>query len=483
MLIGKSDNFYAHRYCRHNLVTGSNFLYSVHWPNGENVRFFFEAGAKQGEDDIGFFNGFFPFNAGKISFGIITHNHFDHVGLLPVIVRQGFKGPIFTSYPTASLMDISLYDSATIVDKDLGRTLANIDEVEKTLGQVVGCAFRRRIKPHKNITVTFFSNGHIVGAVLTLIVITCPGEEPITILHTGDYKDKNIFFNVTLPPKAVRDLEISNIVCESTYGDVDSTNPMFEKCLAKNTAKALKEGKTVLYPTFAQGRHQEVLYDIKVWKESGVIPENTLVVVDGKSSQEYNARYMYSPVGIKSDMRDFIPKGTTFIPRSRDRAIYRKKIIEDSRPKIILAPGGMGSYGPVTSYISEFIPRNDVLIHALGYCAPDSTMYKLLNTKSGEKIAYNGKHLTKHCSVMKTAEKSSHSPRNVLLRLIQYFPKTKSISINHGELEKQESFKEYLLEHLSIPEDQITIADSQTGIRIESSGITRTFNTFFESIL
>ena len=483
MQIGKTTGFYVHRYCRHNLVTGSNYLYSAHWPNGENVRFFVEAGAKQGEDNIGFYNGFFPFNTKKISFGIITHNHFDHVGLLPVIVRQGFTGPIFTSYSTANLMDISLYDSTNIEDKDLRQTIATIDEVERTLNQVVGCTYKKRIKPHKNITITFFSNGHLVGAVLTLIVITCPGEEPITIIHTGDYKDENIFFNVEMPPKQVRNLNISNIVCESTYGDVDSNHPMFHKCLATNTAEALKNGITFLYPTFSQGRHQEALFNIKMWKNKGIIPENTVVVVDGKSSQEYNARYRYTDLGIKKIMKDFMPKGTINIPRSRNRAVYRRQILEDPRPKIILAPGGMGSYGPVTSYISELIPRNDVLIHSLGYCSPDSTMYKLLNAKYGETIHYNGRELTMRCLVRKTAEMSSHSPRNKLLRLINYFPNTCSVSINHGERKTQLSFREYLLDHLGLPEDQIMIANTEIGVRIESNGITDCFQTRFESIL
>lgn len=482
MQIGKTDNFYVHRYCRHNKVTGSNFLYSVHWPNGENVRFFVDAGAKQGEDDIGFFNGFFPFNTGKISFGIVTHNHFDHIGLLPVIVRQGFKGLIFTSYSTANLMDISLYDCATIVDKDLDRTIATIDEVEKTLQQVVGCTYKKRIKPHKNITITFFSNGHLVGAALTLIVITCPGEEPITIIHTGDYKDENVFFNVEMPLKQVRELNISNIVCESTYGNVDSTHPMFQKCLAENTAKALNDGMTVLYPTFSQGRHQEVLFDLKMWKDKGIIPEDTLIVIDGKSSQEYNARYMYADLGIKKIMKNFMPKAI-HIPRGRDKAIYRKKIINDPRPKVILAPGGMISHGPVTSYATEFIPRDDILIHSLGYSSPESMMYKLLNTKDGENIKYNGKELVKRCKTARTSEKTSHSPRNKLLKLIQWFPNTKSISTNHGETAVQISFREYLLDHLGLPEDQIITSNSANGVRIEANGITDIFQTSFESIL
>lgn len=480
MEVIKRNKSYVNRYCRHNNVTGSFFLYSVHWANGENIRFFVDAGAKQGEKNIGNFNGCIPFNTSKISFGIVTHNHFDHVGLLPTFVHQGFNGPIFTSYSTKKLLNISLYDSSTIVDRNLGRTLSSIYDVEKTLGQVIGCEYKRCIKPHKNITITFFHNGHIVGAVLTLIVINCPGEEPIIIIHTGDYNDHNMFFDVKMPHKKVRELNISNFVCESTYGNVDSNHPMFKKCLAENTAKALQNGMSVLYPTFAQGRHQEALFLLKIWKDKGIIPENTLIVVDGRSSQEYNARYQYANLGIKKSMKDFIPNGTLFIPRGRARVTYRNNIIQDYRPKVILAPGGMGSYGPVTSYLSEFIKRDNVLVHALGYSSPESTMYKLLNANDGDTIKYDGKMLTKHCMVAKTSELSSHAPRNKLLKLIRWFPNTKSISINHGEQEVQMLFREYLLDNLSLPEEQILTADSEVGVRIEANGITDFFNTDFE---
>lgn len=480
MEVIKKNCSYANRYCRHSNVTGSCYLYSVHWANGENIRFFVDAGAKQGENDIGNYNGFIPFNTSKISFGIVTHNHFDHIGLLPTLVHQGFNGPIFTSYSTKKLLGISLYDSSTIVDRNLNRTLSTIYDVEKTLGQIVGCDYKKIIKPHKNITITFFHNGHIVGAVLTLIVINCPGEDPITIIHTGDYKDTNMFFDVKKPPKKVQELNISNIVCESTYGDVDSNHPLFKKCLAKNTAEALHNGMTVLYPTFAQGRHQEALYLLKIWKDKGIIPEDTLIVVDGKSSQSYNALYQCANLGIKKSMKNFMPEGTICVPRGRSRSVFRKDIINDSRPKVILAPGGMGSYGPVTYYISHFLQRDDALIHSLGYSSPESTMYKLLNAENGDNIKYNGQVLTKHCIVKRTSELSSHAPRNKLLKFIQSFPNTKSVSINHGDQEIQLSFRDYLLDYLSLPEEQILTANPEIGVRIEANGIADLFHADFE---
>ena len=483
MIIGKTKGFYVDAYLRHKKVTGSSILNSAHWPDGRNVRFLVDAGAAQGKDNNGFYNCFFPFNAGKIDFIILTHGHHDHQGLLPVVTRQGFHGPIFTHYATANLMNVSLYDSCTISDPYTQEPLCTRNEVEKTLDLVVGCCTKKIMKPDKNIRVVFYSNGHLVGAVLTLVVITCPGEEDINLIYTGDYKDNNVFFNVEMPPKQARELKISALFCESTYGDVDSTNPMFEKCLQKNTVQALKEGKTVVYPAFAIGRYQEILYDIKMWKAKGIIPESTLVYADGGSSQDFTMMHMYNEMGIKKIMKNFVPQGTKFVPRTRDRMTYRRRIMEDDTPKIIIAPVGMASYGPIQNYIDYYLSRNDALIHMLGYCSPDSKGYQLLNTPVGEKMSYNGRITTKLCDVKKTAEKSGHAQRNKLLNLITWFQYTQSIVINHGEEETKQKFREYLLENLDLPEEEIVIASPEVAFRIESNGIVDQFQTNFESIL
>ncbi len=482
MEIGRNKGFYANAYLRNPEVTGSATLVSAHWPDGRNVRFLVDAGAKQGSDNNDFYNCFFPFNVGKIDFIILTHGHHDHQGLLPVVVRQGFRGPIFTHYANSILMATSLYDSCKIADQCTNRPLATVNEVETTLDLVVGCRTKTILKPDKNIRIVFYTNGHLVGAVLTLVVISCPGEEDINLIFTGDYKESNVFFNVEMAPKQVRDLNISAIFCESTYGDVDSTNPMFEKCLMKNTAQALKEGKTVLYGAFAQGRYQEALFNIKMWKQKGIIPESIPVIADGKSAQEFTVKYMYNDLGIKKIMKNFLPKNTKFVPRNRERMKYRREIIEDNHPKIIISPGGMISYGPIQNYVNEFISRNDVLIHLLGYCSPESQGYKLLNTPIGEKVKYGGNEHVKYCEVKKTAEMSSHAPRNKLLNLIKTFPYTKSIIICHGETETKQKFREYLLDNLELSEDEIVSSSPDVGYRIQANGIVEQFPANIEKM-
>ncbi len=125
----------------------------------------------------------------------------------------------------------------------------------------------------------------------------------------------------------------------------------FDECLEENISWAINKGFTVVCPTFALGRHQEGLYKIKNIKDKSRIPEDIPVIVDGKSSQIFNARFKYSDLDIKPEMKNFMPKNTYAIPRSANRNIVRKEIIKNTEPKIILSPGGMGDYGAAKVFI------------------------------------------------------------------------------------------------------------------------------------
>lgn len=483
MNIGKSHNFYVKVYSRHSGVTGSCFLNSIHWPDGKELNFMVDCGAAQGKDNDGFYNSIFPFDAEKIDFAILTHAHLDHYGLFPAACRQGFIGPIFTHYANNTILNIGMWDTCQIKDKYTDDCIASKEEVEATLDKVVGCTLKKVIKPHKNVRVVFYSNGHIIGAVITLIVISYPGEEDITLIYTGDYKDQNAFFNVEIPPEKTRNLNISAIFIESTYGNVDSTDSGFKKCVEKNLAQALKDGKTVIAPAFALGRTQEVLYDIKRWKNKGSIPENTKIYLDGRTAQEYTYSFIYNELGIKKIMKNFLPNGVTFIPQVRTRNQYRQNLMERNEPKIIVATGGMASYGPVQNYINYYLSKEDALIHLLGYCSPETQGYKLLTSSHGEKIMYNGKEHIRLCDVARTAEYSGHAPRNKLLNFLNLFPYKKSIVINHGEEEVKKVFREYVLENTDLPEEMIAITSPEYALRIESKGIVDRERTNFESVL
>lgn len=478
MLIQESKDYYVDVFSRSSGVTGSCILNSVHFPNGQNYRFLIDCGMFQGESEQKILNEVVPFNTQKINSVFITHNHIDHVGLLPLLVKQEYNNPIFTTYATSRLIDVALYDSCRIKDYSLGETLYSRDDVQKTLDMMVGCCYKKIIKLHKNIHVVMYSNGHLLGAAVILVKISYPGRENINLLYTGDYNNKNKFFNVERLPQEVRNLNISALFTESTYGNMDSTDPLLKPCLQDNIIQAIKEGKTVVLPAFSQGRYQEVLLLCKLMQNKGLLSETIPIYGDGYTGQEYTRRYIYGDLGVKKLAQNFLPKNFHMIDR-KDRKAIREKIIRDTNPKIIISPGGMGNYGSIQKYISSYISRDDALIHYLGYCSPESNASKLINAKYGEEVVYSGICYTKKCDVKWTGELSAHAKRNELLEFTKDLNNLKSILITHGEPSVRMEYAQYLHEHLN---ESIIIGtlDPDYAYRINENGIAKTFPSHFQ---
>ena len=473
------DDFYANVYTRSSGVTGSCNLFSIHFPNKTNYRFLVDCGMFQGKKEDLRLNEMIPFDAEKINAVFITHNHVDHTGLLPLLVQQGFNSNVYTSYATSKIIDMGLYDSCKINSSELSKPLYTSSDVEKILKKICGCALKRVIHPHKYITARFFCNGHLVGAAVLYITISYPGYDDINLLFTGDYNNKNVFFNVERLPKDVRNSNISALFTESTYGDIDSTDKSFEPCLEHNVVRAAKEGKTIVFPSFSQGRYQEILLFLQRLQKQGKIPINMKVWGDGFTGQEYTKRYLYDNLGIKRSYKNFLPYGFEFVPRN-ERRKYREEILGDPSPKFILAPGGMGHYGPIQKYISHYLSDENALIHYLGYCAEESKAYQLLNTDYGDEVVYSGILHTKKCEIKRTGECSGHAKRDILLAFANDLANVKFIGITHGEQETRKKFASYLRKNLENSSTQIGVMHPDYGYRITSEGVIKTFLTHFQ---
>ena len=216
--MGCKSRFHVDIMALSNNVTPSLELCVVSFPNGEKVWFIVDCGIFQGdEDEVD--NASFPFDASNISFALVTHNHVDHVGRLPLLARKGFRGNVYATATTCKLLPESLMDCWRI-SKNNRKTsnspmIYDEEDVFNILNQRVPCKYKEPVRVHDRIEVYFFRNCHLPGAALILVKVKYPKEEDINILFTGDYNSKSTFQHDVCIPKWILDLPLI-VIQEST---------------------------------------------------------------------------------------------------------------------------------------------------------------------------------------------------------------------------------------------------------------------------
>lgn len=476
----KCERFYLDLMQDYAEVTG-NFLLGITKIGERTIKFATDCGLYQ-EKDHDEQNTFFPTNPEEVEFVILTHNHVDHTGRLGYFVRNGFEGKIYTTEITRRILGRALYDSARILkDTNTRKHQKGIsydaEDVEKTLNQVVGCDYNKPIKVNENMTLTFIPNGHLLGAASALLQIHCPGQsKDINILFSGDYNNKNMFFRVAPIRKWITELPI-NIVIESTYGYMDSSE--VKHVFAKNILKAITEGKSIVIPVFSLGRAQEILFYLKdMQKKYPEVFDGVPIYYDGKLSFYYTDMYYKLQkeglVRFYKDKQDFMPENLT---RVEDRAI-RKDVIKDTSQKIIVTTSGMGSYGPAQTYLPVFIGRDDALIHFTGYCSEGTLGYRLKYAEKGEPVEVGGAKTLKRADVEFTNEFSAHAKADELIKkFLKKLKDSRFIMVNHGKDETKDIFADRIL--AEIDTKYVGILGREYFYRIDKDGFVKGMTSKF----
>lgn len=411
------------------------------------------------------------FNPEDISFCLVTHNHVDHTGRLPLLTKGGFKGNIYMSEDTRVLLPLALNDSQKclrdIAKRNNAKVLYSETDVEKALNQSRVCLFEKTEQIGEHIKVTYFSNGHLIGAAIILVQISYPEKEDINLLFLGDYHYKNLFLDVVDLPQWVKNLNLI-VITESTYGYMDSNK--IHKCFAENILRCLYNNGTVVSPVFSLGRAQEILYELRELQNMKELDVNLPIYLDGKLAINYTSLYTDGKLHIKPSMVDFLPRNLTFVDKTT-----RDKVLYGTDKKIILTTSGMGNYGPAQLYIPEYIKRKNSMIHFTGYTAPDTLGGKLKSAKEGETVEVGGLVMEKSGMVEYTNEFSAHAKADEIIRFLTEFRNLKLVLVTHGEEQSKDMLASRIVKE--VKPKAVGIFDSRYLFRVNAYGVVKTMST------
>lgn len=421
-------------------VTGSCIRNTVHFSNGEVFRFLVDNGMYQGEGHKGIeYND--SVNPEKIDTILLTHTHLDHDGALPIFVRHGYKKNIYMSEGSASVIDIGLKDSYNIMKRDAKikkrPILFSDTDIKQTLNQIRPVKYEETVQNiHPNISVTFFNNGHLLGASVILVQIDDP-RGIINLLYMGDYKSDNIFCDIKPLPNWGYALPNLTIIAESTYGSTNSWE--VQHTWEDDIIEACSRNMLVFNSAFGQGRAQELMYRIRMMQDKGLIPKDYPVKIDGKTTFAYTFRYIDRShiLQIKKEAINFLPYNIQFVDEESRPALLGTK-----NRAIFISTSGMASHGPAELYVSSFLSNPNALIYIPGYASEKTLARKIVEAEYGEEVFFkNGTSSIKNAEVKQTGEFSSHTTADKEIEFFNMFC-PQSILFTHGTPEKKQALEE-----------------------------------------
>ena len=415
-------------------VTGSCLFVQVHYPDGKITSFVVDCGMFQEAEYVQLNNQQLPFKSSKIEFALITHNHADHNGRLPVLMKEGFKGKIYCSNFTKKVMYYSLMDNYKIMmsnaRKKKQKVMYNETDIDEVMARTEGCKYEEPIYLDERIKATFFDNGHLPGAAMILVQISYYGKESFNLWFTGDYKKKSLWCENAEIPEWVKELP-KDVIIESTYGYMDSSEVEYH--YEEDISQIIASGKSILQMAFAQERAQIILYKIKKLQDCGRIPRYLHIYVDGSLAQFFTkAMQKYTDI-------DFMPKNVTFVDKYN-----RPEVIAGNEQKIIVTTSGMADHGPAQIYIPKLVSRQDYVFYFPGYVSPSSLGYKIQHSDDGT-IKIGKETYDIGVEVYSTGEFSSHAKSDELIALLRNLGIINTIMINHGQLEYQYMLKDKIV--------------------------------------
>jgi metallo-beta-lactamase family protein len=434
-------------------VTGANYVID----NGK-IRFVVDCGLIQGNKEADELNYFpFVYDPKSIDFMIATHTHIDHIGRIPKLVKEGFRGEIYSTYPTQEFAEISLRDTVSIMEHDHTQLpLFGDEDVDQSVSQWRGREYHEIYEINENISFRFQDAGHILGSAITEIWVLDPETgKRIKLVFSGDLGN--------VPSVLLRKYdyisEADYVIVESCYGDRIHQKLAERKEILKQAIKDTIDRKSVLImPTFSIERTQDILYELNdiIENHSGQgIPKGSVGKIDV---------YLDSPLAIKAT--NIHAKYTQYYNQEAKQLSKIDKIFdfpfltftesrEDSmrinsqpQPKMIMAGSGMSTGGRVLYHEERYLSNPKNIILFVGYQAPYTLGRRILE---GESPVYIHNHpVENRIEVRRVEGYSAHADQEMLLDWLSKIKNSKNVFVVQGEQEASQTLADAIQDNLHI---------------------------------
>jgi metallo-beta-lactamase family protein len=395
----------------------------------------------------------------RIEAAVLTHGHLDHCGLLPLLVKQGYRGNIYATPASRDISSLIMMDSANIQARDAAylrqqahtkgekfdwEPLFDEKDVIQAASQILGVSYNRPVHIGDGVKLEFYDAGHILGSAMALITASRDGKET-KILCSGDLGRKNmpIIRDPALVPAP------DYLVLESTYGDRrhDAINDAMKK-LAEIARRMVKNKGKIIIPAFAIERTQELVYYFHLLVDEGIIPEIP-IYVDSPMATNATTIFQVHPECYDEEIHHAFIKHHKnpfgFNSLHFTTSVNESKALNDHPgPLIIISADGMCEAGRIQHHLIHNISDPNTTILTVGYMAQNTLGRRIRNKEVDLKI--HGQWFKRRAEVEEINAFSAHADYAEAGDWLDSLDTSalKKIFLVHGESKAQAAFQKYL---------------------------------------
>lgn len=432
-------------------VTGSNYLLEH-----EGKKILIDCGLFQGTkyaDDLNYEP--LKYNAKEVDFLFATHSHIDHVGRMPKLYRDGFRGKLITTTATRDLMEVALPDNLTHIAKEAeeaGREpLYSEKDIVGLLSLAHGIEYDQQFDLGNGVYATLHDAGHILGSAIVEIKWDVQNGPPKKIFFSGDMGNPPT--PLLNPTEFIHDA--TYIVIESAYGDrVHEDRSERQQKLAEVIVSTAKRNGVLMIPSFSLERTQELLSELNDLHEQKKIPDLP-IFVDSPLAIKMTRVYQRHKEYFNKVSRQKIAGGDDILSfhnlKLTENVEDSKKINDIPLPKVIIAGSGMSQGGRILHHEQRYLPDPNSTILIVGYQVKGSRGRKIM--KGEKEVTIFGERVPIRCHVQTLHSYSAHADQPTLLAWLEEANSKKHLQkvfVVQGEEQVENIFAQLVREHVGV---------------------------------